>query len=121
MRIKAQVKSVGQFTNEMKKDGTGTYLALPVTFKVGENKRYVVVDQNTGQTELRTYDELILHRFIGQNAQNVANLNLQLGEIVEIDLRFDVNNQYIRTDVSVTGVLRAQPQGAPQQQGNAPW
>lgn len=120
MQIKAQVKSIGAFTQELKKDGTGTYLALPVTFKIGENKRFVVVDQNTGQTEQRVYDEMIFNRFIGQAAQRVADLQLQQGEMVNIDVQFTINTQYNRTDVDVRNVARPQQQGA-HQPGNSPW
>lgn len=119
---KVQVKSLGQFTQEQKKDGTGTYLQLPVTLKVGQTSRFVIVDQMTGATEKRDFDELVYDKLINNAAQETANLNLQVGEMVMADIHYNINTQFQRTDIRIARIWREQPQqGAAPQQGNAPW
>ena len=130
MVLKAQVKSVGQFENRQKKDNPQeTYLFLPVVFKVGTHTIYRV-DQMTGQVSQQDGDDDLAKQFIGTDAQTIANLNLQVGEVVNLNTTWIVN-QYGRTEINVLGVWRDQPNQqathqpgaqAPQPgQGGSPW
>lgn len=76
----------------------------------------------TGQVAQQEGDDDLAKQFIGSDAQEVANLGLKVGEMVNINTVW-TTNQYGRTEINVIGVWRDQPQqqGAPQQQGNAPW
>lgn len=109
MVLKAQVKTVGQFENRQKKDNPNeTYLFLPVTFKVGTHVIYRV-NQMTGQVAQQEGDDELAKQFIGTDAREVANLGLQVGEMVNINTVWAVN-QYGRTEINVIGVWRDQPQ-----------
>lgn len=127
MVLKAQVKTIGQFENRQKKDNPQeTYLFLPVVFKVGTHVLYRV-NQMTGQVAQQEGDDELAKQFIGTDAQEVANLGLQVGEVVNLNTTWTVN-QYGRTEINVLGVWRDQPQQSPQPgaapqpgQGNSPW
>lgn len=116
MILKAQVKTVGTFENRPKKDNPNeTYLFLPVTFKVGTHTQYHV-NQMTGQVQQSEGEDILAKQFIGTDAQEVANLALQVGEVVNISTSWSVN-QYGRTEINVLGVWRDQPQQPAPQPG----
>lgn len=92
MKQTGKIKAISQPTAETYRDGS-VHNSIYVQIQVGV-KQQMVYDRYTGQQVTENIPDMIGYRFADQKAQEFMNAGWQVDDVVEVDYRHGVRNNY---------------------------
>lgn len=92
METKGRIKAISQPTAETYRDGS-VHNSIYVQIQIGV-KQQLVYDRYTGKQVTEDVPDMIGHKFIDQKAQDFVAQGWQVGDVVMVDYRHGVRNNY---------------------------
>lgn len=108
METKGRIKAISQPTAETYRDGS-VHNSIYVQIQIGV-KQQLVYDRYTGQQVTEDVPDMIGHKFIDQKAQDFVAQGWHVGDVVMVDYRHGVRNNFCYVVIDGLTIVQKAPQ-----------